>query len=417
MNIADDPNFSMSANFFSSWSLDLEAGEFRVDLQSGATHRFQVDVEPSLGGGNISRSVFDWDNGLIGLITKQNHVVFFEPYWPTDPDPAHGRPVVYLDQNHWNTIRLAMTSPDDVTNKSEIEPALRLIELAQDDGIILPVSSGHLRETAPLVGQRRYQQGVAMANFSAGWQMRHPSRVWRDEHMRMFAAEMKIGVPWSATAPVFTLEPHALLDDEVEARDMEADDLQLFLLTLSSPMVILEVLLDQSVRAGASPDAWVTRNQSLTNHLRTSGLTKKQKETAALGYVSQDNPAALQDALNAIGVEPALRSFIVEQQAKLLASQPFLGYYSELFVQRHISSSTLWKPNDLIDLMFLCCAAGYAEYVVAEKQTGTQLIQAQKSRGEPVTVHLNLKSVVDALSDAGVLTATERAARRDGLDE
>jgi hypothetical protein len=412
MRMEGYPDFSMSAAFFKWWGLDLETGELKVQLRSGELITKQLEPDGRLTSDYISKSIFDWDNGLIGLVTKRNHVVFFEPYQPLGENPKAGRPVVYLDQNHWNTIAQVMANPALVRTQSEVEPARHLIRLAQDGGIILPISSGHLRETTPLTGNRRYQQGVAMSNFSAGWQLRHPSRVWRDEHARMLAAELNLPVPQSALAPVFTLEPHALLDDGVEACELDPDELDLFVLIVSSPMVILEVLLNPTIEAILNPSAWVSRNQLITDHLARSQLSAARKRATALSYIWGDNAQPVDEALRLLGADPKLReSFDLAQQMALLRSQPFTSLFTDLFVQRHISSSTVWKENDLIDLMFLCCATGYADFVAAEKHTGTQLIQAQRARQGSTTVHLNLESLVSALLASGVESWAEKQTR------
>jgi hypothetical protein len=36
-----------------------------------------------------------------------------------------------------------------------------------------------------------------------------------------------------------------------------------------------------------------------------------------------------------------------------------------------------WEANDLVDIMFLCCAAGYADVVVGERRTIGYLRQAR----------------------------------------
>ena len=113
-----------------------------------------------------------------------------------------------------------------------------------------------------------------------------------------------------------------------------------------------------------------------------------------------------------LGADPSIRdSFDVRTQHALLNSQPFTRAFTELYVQRHISKTTRWKANDLIDMMFLSCAAGHADYVIAEKQTGSQLIQSQVSRNKPVTVFTSLESGLEAIRRNGALSATERAAR------
>lgn len=409
--LTDYPGFAMSSSFFKSWAIDARTREFIVELQNGEVIRKEMEAADACGGSEVRLSIFDWESWTVQLVTNRNHLVVSEAYLPWKPDRTYGRPIVYLDQNHWSTVAQAMADPDRVAKKSEVGPALELIRLAQDDGVILPISSGHLRETSPLTGDRRYEVGVAMANFSAGWQMRHPSRVGRNEHVKMLAVELGLSVPQSATVPIFTLEPHALLDDAVEASARHPSDHDLFKLILTSPEVILQVLLDPGIKAGKDPVAWVARNQEITDFIRTARLSKEQKRNLAAGFIWGDNGLPVHEALRLLGASPDLRtSFDVARQQTLLNSQPLTRAYTQLFIQRHISKTTRWKANDLIDMMYLSCAAGYADYVVAENQTGTQLMQSQRSRNEPVTVFTSLASAVDTILSDGALTATERAA-------
>lgn len=397
----------MSAEFFKWWGLDLQTGEFRVELRSGEEIRRQVELDDAMRSANIAKAVYDWDQNLIALITTRDDIVFFEPFAPAACDPKGGRTVVYLDQNHWSTLALALSDPRAVAKQSEVAPALRLLELAEDYGVILPLSSGHLRETSPLTGDKRYRLGLAMAKASAGWQMLHPASVWRDEHLRMVASEVGVGAPPSAARPVFTLESRAILGGS-GASLSDLDDMQLFVMRVSSPQTLLEVLLDPSTRASLVAETLVASFQNVTDAIAGSTVSKAQRRTVALEQV-WSQPSA-DEAASTLGVAPL--SLRPSEHRRLLASQPFTSYYSSLVAQR-LTSSTLWTVNDLVDLAFLCCATGYADYVVAEVATGTQLAQLQKSRRVPQTVHLTLESLVSALDDAGVMTDTERARAGD----
>jgi hypothetical protein len=52
------------------------------------------------------------------------------------------------------------------------------------------------------------------------------------------------------------------------------------------------------------------------------------------------------------------------------AGLPFLGRVLEVTCARLRNPADRWVNNDLNDLHFLACAAGYADHVVAEKKTG-----------------------------------------------
>jgi hypothetical protein len=232
----------------------------------------------------------------------------------------------------------------------------------------------------------------------------------------MLATELEIEAPSDVQLPVFTLEPHAILDDDVHAFEMAADDLKLFILAHTSPSSILELLLHPD-RLPAVPIAtWVKRNQSITDVLAESALSTSEKRRAAFAYGWNDNSYPVHLGLARLGLDLNAISHITAREIpRLVSSQPMQSYFSELFVQRHISRSTRWKDNDLTDMMFLSCAAGYASYVAAENQTGTQLQQAQRARGLDATVHLSVEPLVAAIRADGVESLSERSEVRTAV--
>jgi hypothetical protein len=63
-----------------------------------------------------------------------------------------------------------------------------------------------------------------------------------------------------------------------------------------------------------------------------------------------------------------------------------VGLVSELFISRFIDHMSKWERKDLIDMIHLSSAAGYANYVCAEAHTGMQLRDAQRAHGRHETV-------------------------------
>ena len=83
---------------------------------------------------------------------------------------------------------------------------------------------------------------------------------------------------------------------------------------------------------------------------------------------------------------------------------------SALFITRFMDRSTRWHENDLVDMFFLSCGAAYCDYVAGEAKTTTQLAQAQRSLGGPVTVFQNLGDLAERLHSDGISTDSERRA-------
>ena len=61
-----------------------------------------------------------------------------------------------------------------------------------------------------------------------------------------------------------------------------------------------------------------------------------------------------------------------------VSRMPFLGQMRQMLFARMRNSHQRWEANDLVDIIFLCCAAGYADLVVGERRTIGYLRQARQ---------------------------------------
>lgn len=360
----------------------------------------------------VAQSVFDWEHWWVISTTRRGDTLISEAYSPVSTDK--GRPAVYLDQNHWSKLAWAMVDPSRVANGDELAAARRIIELATDAGIVLPLSSAHFAETYPLYGDRRYNLGLAMAQLAGGWELRHPMAVWENEVAVMLARYEDVSLPVFSELPVVTTEPQAFLLDGVRAYDID-NDWDLFKLVLSEPSITLSCLIDTTSAAKGDVSVWVQRNQEITDYFAGQRLSDTERRTQAAVFFWTDNIQVLAKAAARVGVDP--RSFA--QDAKALHRQtetmPFVSNLSALFRLRYLDRRTRWKSNDLIDMMYLSCAAAYCDYVVAERHTGTQLRRIMERRGETPNTFLTLTDLVEALEQAGVQTASEKASEAGAL--
>jgi hypothetical protein len=80
-----------------------------------------------------------------------------------------------------------------------------------------------------------------------------------------------------------------------------------------------------------------------------------------------------------------------------MAAMPFLAQMRQFIFYRLRNRTQTWEPNDLIDVLFLSCAAGYADVVVGERRTIGYLRQA---RDVPPKAHLatSLAEAVELLA-------------------
>lgn len=401
--------FSLSSDVFKYWIFDYSKLHIKIIFQDGREVTAAMSGEVQTLSSEIAASTFDWEKWWVISQTKRGHLIIAEAYSPETADPLHGRPSVYLDQNHWSTLAKTIFDPSSIKESSERKAAQELIHLANDGGIVLPVSSANLRETANLYGDQRYEVGAAIASLSGGWQLRHPLAVWRAEMVRLLAEMNSVPVPEHSRLPVVTLEPHAFLDGDVRAHAMASDEVELFILAISSPGVILEVLLDPQQSERSDPDSWVSSNKEFSNQLATSNYTKYQKQQAAYARAWEENRSLVQTALKVLNLDESEQSSVPKPKdiQGYFARMPALGLFTKLMVMRQINASHKWRANDLTDLIFLSCASGYTDYVAAEKHTGTQLRQFQRTVSTGTKVHTKLETLVRQIRADGVKTDGE----------
>lgn len=327
-----------------------------------------------------------------------------------DPSPIRGRPVVYLDQNQWSTLSKSLFAPQRVSDAERLA-AVRLLTMAEAGDIILPLSSAHLSETSAWSNDAgRSELARTILAGSRGWQMRDVLEVRADEFRQCLAA--LAGIDIAPPAPVVTLEPYAALDSSVRG---ESDGVSLpddlpetwnfgYLSTLSNT-VYVACLLDSEPTPRGSLAGWLTRVQEFSSWLDGERQRSKiERRKAARLFAAADATKEIATAASEIGATPA-------QATEWLAAawdQPSLGapaitLFRSVMVDKMLAGAR-WEENDLTDLMYLCTAAAYADYVVGERRTIGLLRQSVRRSQLPVQLHTKLASVVSALEASPVRT-------------
>jgi hypothetical protein len=394
------PDLTLSSEVFKYWKFDYRRRRVSIAFQDGRTLEGEFDFDGFTYVPQIDESIFDWERWWVLNTTSRGHLLIAEAYSPTDSDPIRGRPTVYLDQNHWSTVAQAFAAPERIRDISRRRAATRLAELANDGKVILPLSSAHLRETARLDRERRYEVAVTMGSLAGGWQVRHPNRVWRNEVTALLAAETGAPLPALVEQRVVTLEPHVQLDDGVEVGELAANSSELFFHVLNASSITLEVLLDPKRAERQSINEWVARNEENAAALAATGLNTARRRDLALKIFWRDNAAVIQDSLSRLGLGlSSIAHLDTSDIPRLLSAGPMLGYFSDLMTTRLLDSQRRWKENDLTDLIFLSTGAAYCDIVVAERSTGRQLQQLQRQRATQLTVFTDLESAVGPIED------------------
>jgi hypothetical protein len=406
-----DQSLFISADRYKYWHVDYQNGTIRIVCQDGQVFDDELEVKYRPINSEVATSTFDWEKWWIFSTTTKNDIILTEGFNPASPPPFHGRPSVYLDQNRWRTVADVLHEPARVKDPKERRAAQDLIRLATDGGIVLPLSTGHLLETAGLHGDRRYEIGLAMAQLAGGWQIRNPLDLWKHEVDRSIRQRLGLMEDAPVLHPIVT-EPGALFgSDTLLGITDETPDLDKFMAMLTMPSVLLDVLVDPE-RIPKNPlTEWVTHHAAITAQIHAERLPKEQRRRLARRRYWNENIGYYTAAYRRLTNSTDFPTFSDAELALLFTHSPMVGLVSELFIRRFIDHMSKWQRNDLVDMFHLSSAAGYAKYVCAEAHTGTQLRDAQRALGRPETVFTTLNDLVTAVRRDGARTDSERASR------
>lgn len=406
----DSETIVLSSEQFQFWAIDHLNKQITIVPQDGEklTAPIEEGSVPRLP--DIAHSIFDWEKWWITTITRRQHTIFAMGFNPESENQGPHRPTIYLDQNRWSALATAALAPERIGNTKELEAAAEIFRYANDDGAILPVSSAHLLETSGLHGDRRYEVGVTIASLSAGWQMRHPWNVLEQEAMEALAPRIGASTAFETGRPVVTTQPSAWQQDSsvMGLGSAPEGNMALFLAMLSAPGVIVQQLIDPQPLPRTPITTWVATHERITQQFKGLNLTKDQKRAMARRRYWNENISLYRNALIKVFGTTDYPTFSNRDLGRLLAEGRMTSLLSDLFVTRFIDQTTRWEQNDLVDMFYLSCAAGYCDYVVAETKTATHLQQIQRRQGKKVNVYTSLHSLVEALHADGLTTDSER---------
>ncbi|MEV5311054.1 hypothetical protein [Streptomyces sp. NPDC052610] len=341
--------------------------------------------------------------GLVVETLKGDSIVFDLPCFGRS-DQLAGRLVIYLDQNKWRLVSDAMSGQQSGTSDDRAA-ALQLVQWSAERKIILPASSGHYYETTKWSNaEGRYRLGLSILKFSRGWQLRDPLQVWRDELRLMFRAE--IGQS-EIVAPVVTLEPNTLHSASrgVVAPPAPADfppQAAFQHEALVSALSLIDTMLDSEGGERGPEVGWTEANQKFSDWLDAHGGDAQQKRKAIDAWLLSDLQKKVAEESFAIGMTPEqLKAWGTGfQPVQKMSSLPALGLFREMLHERHLNRGTTWKPNDVIDMVYLSCAAGYSDFVVCERQMREPLARGAKRLERSAQVFRSLTEAVSAIEVA-----------------
>lgn len=348
---------------------------------------------------SISR--LQWAPHVYGLLLTTTRGDQFAAELPTrrDETPLRGRPIVYLDQRDWSTLAKA-ENPDASMSESAREAALRLTSLAQQRRIVMPLASAHMSETGKWSDhEARYRHALQLSRLSSGWQMRDPLTLRRQEIANALAQRYNPGSARQLAA--FTLAPN-VLHDEVRGGGSLASNLPpdyaYAAEALTSQVVNFDVLLDEdSIPMKQSP-SWVRKYQEFAEWLATEKTERELKRARTDLFFLSDITGELSQAAVQAGVTPdELRDWLTTHANHDIRAMPCLGLAREAAFDKLVNARATWESNDLMDTMYLTCAAGYAQHVLCEKHWAGFIGQGTRRLGRSTQVWSKLPLLVEAL--------------------
>lgn len=123
-------------------------------------------------------------------------------------------------------------------------------------------------------------------------------------------------------------------------------------------------------------------------------------QARALADAVADLPVLTRIQRSGLSNEDAVSALLQGLQAST-DTMPFLRLYADALSVRLLNRAR-WEPNDLVDMLYLSCAAAYADGVAAERTAATYLTNAWRGRTAPCPVMPTLRELVAHLAELGI---------------
>jgi hypothetical protein len=324
-------------------------------------------------------------------------------------------PIVYLDQNRWINVARAVLKPEQVTPASERKPAEALADAAHGNELTLPLAAAHLVELAQAGSARRRRElGGVMADLSSGWFMRSPLAVRREETTAALRARTPRPTDAGPRPPVFTCSPVGFFSSQSTAADPEPDadfgghslhgiDPAGQMKRLDALLALVATIVDErplDTTAGRAASAgWARGHDELGQFLGTTPRSRGQRQLAVRARVLADlgDELAIWAWASGMSLTEFGEWFKVTSESDL-RRMPYMGRVHEVVQLRLANRDDRWEGNDLTDLHFLSCAAGYADVVVAERKHGNYLRRVAPRVTSGAEVFTSLRDAAELLS-------------------
>jgi hypothetical protein len=156
------------------------------------------------------------------------------------------------------------------------------------------------------------------------------------------------------------------------------------------------VMLDpEQIPPTAAAAGWVAVNQGFSDWLDSeTRRTADQKRKSVDVLFIQDMGAEIAEEARMAGLAPEELAHWLSSPFLDVRDMPALGVYREMLQQRHLNVGTTWRTNDLTDMVYLSCAMGYADVVIAERHMTAIGSQSLRRLGRPPLVLPSLRAAI-----------------------
>jgi hypothetical protein len=363
-------------------AIEVDLRERRITVRAGAG----APITRPLPGGafefgmNIQRFALSstFDEMVVVLPNGEQATVELKGMGRSVERLRRNRPVIYLDQNHWSSIAAARFGHRNVS-PGERAAAERLLELVEAEQILLPASGGHLVETAPMFGMPRVALATTILQLSRGWQMRNPVHVRTEEILRHVQEQPPLATD------VFTPQANGLFaTDRPSPTGSVPDELAVRAILAAVPAILslYDAIVDEEkipdIGGEARATAWANNFAGLAHRMYVARESPEMIWRVANGNVIYDVQDSVIAVARATQLAPEGVIDRLMDAGDPISRMPTIAQLRQMLFGRLSNKTQKWKPNDLIDINFLTCAAGYADIVVGERPAIGYLRQASR---------------------------------------
>jgi hypothetical protein len=236
--------------------------------------------------------------------------------------------------------------------------------------------------------------------------MRNPLHVRRDEITWVLGNAGAI-TPGHDRPEVFTLDTDSLYATSPLPQSKPAElpeYLDWLCIRLTTVAANFDLLIDPQPNVPEKTTGWCDGLAALGHDAQFQALPTARRRVAAQARALTDAIADIPvlDLLQRSGLSPedTVTALLQGLQTRT-DTMPFLRLFADAVGIRLLNRAR-WEPNDLIDMLYLSCAAAYADGVAAERTATRYLNAAWQDRPKPCPVVPTLRELVSHLNGLGL---------------